>query len=190
MVSAKTLLTGSVLIGGIAAYFALGGSEGIGRRIGGALGSFGYNLVESFKLGLPALGGNANPSTGGAPTIGPTGAVTVDGVNTLEDKIVQEGGKVESDVVPLALSFKEDVEAGRISADFARRYSFQPPAQEGQLDVSKTFDYISNVSEGNAVNFIPEKTTPYGGYGSAESQRAALVAAIERSSELYPQYFA
>lgn len=48
MVSTKNILTIAVLLGGVAAYFGLGGARGIGSKVGGAFKDFGDSLVSPF----------------------------------------------------------------------------------------------------------------------------------------------
>jgi len=200
MVNIKTIATLGVLAAAVGVFFAAGGASGIGRTIGssigGGLSSFGSSLTNAFTSALGTGGGNVNSNTGGK-TISGSGAATVDGVNTVQDKIVQEGGVPTEvlgnvDTSPLALAFKDDFLSGNISQEFAKRFSFQPDTPSGVLDVSKTFSFISE--RGGIASFNPEfgtgrAITPFGGFGSAESQRAALTAAIERSSLQNPQFF-
>lgn len=47
----KNIATGAVLLGGIAAFFSLGGTKGIGEKLGGGLKTFGDSLISPFTSG-------------------------------------------------------------------------------------------------------------------------------------------
>lgn len=198
MVSIKTIATLGVIAAAAGVFLAAGGASGIGRSIGSSISGGLTSFGSAFTSALSTGGGNVNAQTAGK-TISGSGAATVDGVNTVQDKIVQEGG-IPSEVLgsadsPLALAFKEDLTLGNISQAFATKFSFlSEPTSSNVLDVSKTFSFISE--RDGIASFDPSKGSfkqvsglAFGGFGSAESQRAALTAAIQRSSSENPQFF-
>ncbi len=157
----------------------------IGSGVGGGLASGFKGLSDGFSGAFDIFGGSPNESV---PIV----------EQTKEDDIVQAGGIVDNKEEFLktggniAQGFGDFINQGNISKEFAQKYSFQPPAQSGQLDVSNAFSYISsdayiNRLEQNATN---PNNTPYGGYGSAKNQQTALAEAIQESANKYPEYFA
>ena len=77
--------------------------------------------------------------------------------------------------------------SGTVSRGFAETYSGASPASSGQLDVSKTFAYISS---SDYRDNQAKSTNNFGGFGSAQGQTEALASAIAESASNYPEWFA
>ena len=90
----------------------------------------------------------------------------------------------------ISTAFQPALTSGAISQDFAERFSFQPPGRSGQLDVSKTFEYISGGGSNSVKNMNERAASNFGGYGSSVAQTKALASAIQASSIKFPEYFA
>jgi len=176
-------------ISGLILYTLLKNSGQIGSKVGGFFGdsvaSLGSGITQGFSDAFSIFGGQANAGVNGK-----------DDVNTTADKQVQAGEPVTVDpnaigFHPISKPFAGFVESGAITEGFAEKFSFQPPANSNQLDVSNTFGYISRPSYIQRLNQDPEQVrNNFGGYGSAENQRDALARAIEQSARDNPEYFA
>ncbi len=171
-------------------YVLLKNAGGIGSAIGSSVGtglSQGFQgLTDSFAGAFDIFGRDSGSSATPHPA------------NTPGDNIVQGGGIVDNKEEFLATGgniaqgFGDFINSGAITKEFAQRFSFVPPAQEGQLDVSNAFSYISSQAyidrlEANQKN---QTNWNYGGYGSASNQQTALASAIADSASKYPEYFA
>ena len=198
MVSISNLLTLGLIAGGALAFIKLGGASGIGSRVGG-----GFNdLFSSFTGGL--IGGDSKE-----PTYDPA----IHGSLPVEEAIFNASQKMGRPLTPdenlqvrqkwdvehgtdprstpaIATAFQPALVSGAISQDFAQRFSFQPPGKVGQLDVSKTFEYISGGGSNSVKNMNERNASNWGGYGSSVAQNKALASAIQASSIKFPEYFA
>ena len=157
----------------------------IGSGVGGGLSSGFKGLADGFSGAFDIFGGSPNNAV---PIV----------EQTKEDDIVQAGGIVDNKEEFLktggniAQGFGDFINQGNISKEFAQKYSFQPPAQAGQLDVSNAFSYISSQAyiDRLEANQKTQTNWNYGGYGSASNQQTALASAIADSASKYPEYFA
>ncbi len=196
---------GGLLIAVGLGYVLLKNAGGIGSAIGSSVGgglSSGFKgLTDSFAGAFDIFGRDSGGSAVNSPLINGNGdsALSNDGVNTNADLIVQGGGIPQDNKnhKNIAVGFGDFINSGTISADFAQKYSFQPPAQSGQLDVSNAFSYISSqayldrLESNNTVQGKADNTNyNYGGYGSATNQQTALAQAIAESASKYPEYYA
>lgn len=187
-------------IGNIAKIAGLGVAVGLGYvliknagGIGSAIGSsVGGGLASGFK-GLSDGFSGAFDIFGGSPN---TAVPIVE--QTKEDDYVQRTGETYQDEEtrknhPIAQGFGDFINSNVITKEFAQRYSFKEPAQEGQLDVSNAFSYISSQSYLDRLeqnNTGRNSNYNYGGFGSATNQQTALASAIAESASKYPEYYA
>lgn len=172
-------------IAGLVGYTLIKNAGSIGASagsfFGGGIASLGSGISKGFTGAFESLdmfGGSPNSDTGGA--------ISQDDPNV---GIVTPNPNEEG-FTPIASGFKSFVSAGTISRDFAEAYSFQPPARSGQLDVSKTYAYISSPTYRANQEANTLSGSNYGGYGSAQAQTDALASAIATSAEKYPEWFA
>lgn len=179
---------GGIVVAGLVGYTLVKNAGNIGSSVGGFLGKgfqdLGSGLSDSFTSAFNIFGGSAGG--GSVP-------VANDEVNTPNDIIVQSGGTVPPVVGHKEIStpFKSFIESGSISESFAEKFSFQPPATGGQLDISNTFGYLARPEYKTRLEDNESKfSNNYGGYGSAELQTNALAKAIEQSASKYPEWFA
>ena len=170
-------------------YVLIKNAGSIGSSLGGSVGG---GLASGFK-------GLADGFSGAFDILGrDSGGSAVPNPNTKEDDIVQSGGTVDNRDEFLATGgniaqgFGDFINSGNISAEFAQKYSFQPQAQSGQLDVSNAFSYISSQAylDRLEANNQTQTNWNYGGYGSASNQQTALASAIAESASKYPEYYA
>ena len=192
MVGLGTIAKGGGLLIAIGlGYVLLKNAGGIGSAIGGAVGgglSSGFQgLTDSFAGAFDIFGRDSGSSATPHPA------------NTPGDNIVQGGGIVDNKEEFLATGgniaqgFGDFINSGAITKEFAQRFSFVPPAQEGQLDVSNAFSYISSQSYLDRLeqnNTGRNSNYNYGGFGSATNQQTALASAIAESASKYPEYYA
>jgi len=179
---------GGIVVAGLVGYTLVKNAGNIGSSVGGFLGKgfqdLGSGLSDSFTNAFSIFGGSAGG--GSVP-------VANDEVNTPNDIIVQSGGTVPpvEGHKEISTPFKSFISSGAIRESFAEKFSFQPPAQTHQLDVSNTFGYISRPEYRNRLEENQAKfDNNYGGYGSAENQANALASAIQESATKYPEWFA
>jgi len=186
-------------IAGLVGYTLIKNAGNIGSQVGSFAGTglrnLGSGISEGFATTFDIFGGSPNADTGGAISQDdPNTFITdmdlakeISGTNP-EDALVPSIG-----FVPIANPFKSFVTSGAISRGFAEAYSAQPPALQGQLDVSKTFAYIDSPTyraNQQSSNVGRLGDAQYGGFGSSKSQTDALASAIESSAQQYPEWFA
>ena len=195
---------GGVLIAGLLGYTLIKNAGSIGSSIGSfvgtGLGQGVSSLGEGLSLGMSTnlggladswndainsiniFGGNVNSDTAGALSVG-------------DPNVNVDPSPQPAPHIPISEGFKGFVASGTVSEDFAQEYSFQPPPKGTQLDVSKTFAYISsptyrnnqelsNLSSGGGGH-----SSPFGGYGSSQAQTNALASAIADSAQRFPSWF-
>jgi hypothetical protein len=195
MVSLGTITKlGSLAIAGFLGYTLLKNAGSIGSSVGSFAGTglrnLGSGISDGFTTAFDIFGGNVNANTAGAVS---QDDPNIDMGTNPEDVNVPSAG-----TTPIAQGFSSFVESGAVSRGFAESYSFQPPASSGQLDVSKTFAYLSSTDY--RTNQLKQLQTrgdlglptsgDFGGYGSASGQTEALAQAIEQSAKNYPEWFA
>mgnify|MGYP003140126812 CR=1 FL=1 len=203
MVSFGTIAKlGSLAIAGFLGYTLLKNAGSIGSSVGSFAGtglrSLGSGISEGFTTAFDIFGGSPNANTGGAiaqddpnVTLGETPRTQAESNPNIDLGDFPEDVNVPSaGFTPIAKGFKPFVESGAISRGFAETYSGQPPpSSQGQLDVSRTFAYISSPT----YREEQEKSgslNNYGGYGTAVAQTEALASAIADSASSYPEWFA
>ena len=178
-------------IAGLVGYTLIKNAGNIGSQVGSFAGTglrnLGSGISEGFSTTFDIFGGSPNADTGGA--------ISQDDPNTfITETTNQEDALVPSiGFVDIANPFKSFVTSGTISRGFAEAYSAQPPALQGQLDVSKTFAYIDSPTyraNQQSSNVGRLGDAQYGGFGSSKSQTDALASAIESSAQQYPEWFA
>ena len=203
---------GGLLVAGILGYTLLKNAGTIGTSVGTlvgggisqGIGGLGYGLNTSLSglqeslvkgfAGINIFGGSPNPDTGGAGS--------QDDPNQIVDPPESQRGNTDPSKGVVSpdpnldyelydkTAFGGFVDAGTVSRQFAEAYSFQPPARSGQLDVSKTFAYISSTDYRNNQEQNALSGSGFGGYGSSQAQTDALASAISESAEKYPEWFA
>ena len=185
MVSIGTgLKLGGLAVAGLLGFVLVKNAGNIGSKVGGFFGQgltdLGSGITSGFESAFNIFGGATDGASG-----------SVNNQNTVADNIVQAGSIVSPDPnhKEISVPFKSFIESGSISESFAEKFSFQPPAQGDQLDVSNTFGYLGSQEyktrlETNQQSF----NNNFGGYGSAQLQANALAKEIERSASLYPEY--
>lgn len=191
MVSINKILNLGIAAAVIGGFFYLGGASGIGKHVGSALTSFGSGLTSTLKfptLSLPKLAETNSKGTEYDKAIEAAGGyeslTSAERVDIARKLLTPE--EIESGAI--AAVFKPAIEADVITADFAKQFSFQPPATGGALDVSSTFRYLA---EPLTKAEIERRTkSNFGGYGSAVNQTTALAQAIQTNAALYPEWFA
>ena len=178
-------------IPGLVGYTLIKNAGNIGSSVGSFAGTglrnLGSGITEGFATTFDIFGGSPNSDTGGAISQDDPNTFITETTNP-EDALVPSIG-----FVPIANPFKSFVTSGTISRGFAEKYSSQPPALQGQLDVSKTFAYIDSPTyraNQQSSNVGRLGDAQYGGFGSSKSQTDALASAIESSSQQYPEWFA
>ena len=178
-------------IAGLVGYTLIKNAGNIGSSVGSFAGTglrnLGSGISEGFATTFDIFGGSPNADTGGAISQDDPNTFITETTNP-EDALVPSIG-----FVPIANPFKSFVTSGTISRGFAEKYSAQPPALQGQLDVSKTFAYIDSPTyraNQQSSNVGRLGDAQYGGFGSSKSQTDALASAIESSSQQYPEWFA
>ena len=178
-------------IAGLVGYTLIKNAGNIGSSVGSFAGTglrnLGSGITEGFATTFDIFGGSPNSDTGGAISQDDPNTFITETTNP-EDALVPSIG-----FVPIANPFKSFVTSGTISRGFAEAYSAQPPALQGQLDVSKTFAYIDSPTyraNQQSSNVGRLGDAQYGGFGSSKSQTDALASAIESSSQQYPEWFA
>tara|TARA_R110000796_G_C14442492_1_gene422482 strand:- start:69 stop:653 length:585 start_codon:yes stop_codon:yes gene_type:complete len=178
-------------IAGLVGYTLIKNAGNIGSSVGSFAGTglrnLGSGITEGFATTFDIFGGSPNSDTGGAISQDDPNTFITETTNP-EDALVPSIG-----FVPIANPFKSFVTSGTISRGFAEKYSAQPPALQGQLDVSKTFAYIDSPTyraNQQSSNVGRLGDAQYGGFGSSKSQTDALASAIESSSQQYPEWFA
>lgn len=190
-------LTTLLPIGALAlgAYLILKNTDVIGRSVGTLAGTglrnLGSGLTGGFSTAFDIFGGSPNPFTGGSISQDDPNVILGESPRAENDPNigVVKPNPLEEGFTPIAKGFSGFVDSGLVSREFAETYSFQPPPSQGQLDVSKTFAYISsptyreNQEKSGSLN-------QYGGYGTAVAQTEALASAIAESAENYPEWFA
>ena len=209
MVSLNTVITLGVLGAIVAGFYGLGGAKGIGERIGSGLSSFGQAFQSGISSSLiPTVTTPTTPSNLDLKKLEETGIAQGTRLDQLNQQTMDNfGGKITSEQVIvnaekvrnpdekiISTEFKEAVQAGVITPNFAEKYSFQPPVKTGQLDVSRTFDYIARPTKfitptQASRNEIQKAKSNYGGYGSSINQSTALAQAIAQSARDNPSYF-
>ena len=183
MVSFGTITKlGGLAIAGFLGYTLWKNAGSIGSSVGTFAGtglrSLGSGISEGFDSAFDIFGGNVNADTAGAVS---QDDPNIDMGDYPEDALVPSAG-----FTPIAKGFQSFVDSGAISRGFAETYSGQPPPSAGQLDVSRTFAYISSPTY--RENLL--KNADFGGYGSAQGQTEALASAIAESAKNYPEWFA
>ena len=178
-------------IAGLVGYTLIKNAGNIGSSVGSFAGTglrnLGSGITEGFATTFDIFGGSPNSDTGGAISQDDPNTFITETTNP-EDALVPSIG-----FVPIANPFKSFVTSGTISRGFAEKYSAQPPALQGQLDVSKTFAYIDSPTyraNQQSSNVGRLGDAQYGGFGSSKSQTDALASAIESSATAYPEWFA
>jgi hypothetical protein len=164
-----------------AGYYLLKNSKSIGEAVGSFTGkglsdAFG-GLTSGLNKGLvfDPFGGTLNPNTAGATSKGDPNVFIPNPQTPSEND-----GAWSSE-------FSNFTSRNIISPQFAKDYSFQPPATGGQLDVSETLEYISTP---NYRDRQVSASNNFGGYGSAVNQRDALAREIEINATKFPEWFA
>ena len=196
MVSLGTITKlGGLAIAGFLGYTLLKNAGSIGSSVGSFAGtglrSLGSGISQGFTTAFDIFGGSPNANTGGAIAQDDPNVILGESPRTQNDPNVGivTPNPVEEGYTPIAKGFSGFVDSGLVSREFAEKYSFQPPPSAGQLDVSKTFAYISsptyreNQEKSGSLN-------QYGGYGTAVAQTEALAGAIAQSASDYPEWFA
>ena len=178
-------------IAGLVGYTLIKNAGNIGSSVGSFAGTglrnLGSGISEGFSTTFDIFGGSPNADTGGAISQDDPNTFITETTNP-EDALVSPVGFVD-----IANPFKSFVTSGTISRGFAEAYSAQPPALQGQLDVSKTFAYIDSPTyraNQQSSNVGRLGDAQYGGFGSSQSQTDALASAIESSATAYPEWFA
>ena len=184
MVSFGTIAKfGSIAIAGFLGYTLWKNAGSIGSSVGTFAGTglrnLGSGISEGFTTAFDIFGGNVNANTAGAVS---QDDPNIDMGTNPEDVNVPSAG-----FTPIAKGFQSFVDSGAVSRGFAETYSGQPPASSGQLDVSKTFAYISSPTY--RENQL-KSSNNFGGFGSAQGQTEALASAIAESASNYPEWFA
>ena len=190
MVSIGTITKiAGLAIAGLVGYSLIKNAGNIGSQVGGFVGTgfagLGKGITEGFSDAFDIFGGAVNPETGGA-----TGELDPNITVTDPNKGVVTGDPKEEGFNPISSEFKSFVSSGILSKEFAEAYSFQPPARSGQLDVSKTFAYISSPTYRANQEQANLNGGNYGGFGTEQAQTNALAGAIASSAEKYPEWFA
>ena len=174
---------GSLAIAGFLGYTLLKNAGSIGSSVGSFAGTglrnLGSGISDGFTTAFDIFGGNVNANT--------AGAVSQDDPNIDMGTNPEDANVPSAGTTPIAQGFSSFVESGAVSRGFAESYSFQPPASSGQLDVSKTFAYISSPTY--RENQL-KSSNNFGGFGSAQGQTEALASAIAESASNYPEWFA
>ena len=196
MVSFGTIAKlGTLAIAGFLGYTLLKNAGSIGSSVGSFAGtglrSLGSGISEGFTTAFDIFGGSPNANTGGAIAQDDPNVILGESPRTQNDPNVGivTPNPVEEGYTPVAKGFSSFVDSGVVSRQFAEKYSFQPPPSQGQLNVSKTFAYISSPT----YREEQEKSgslNQYGGYGTAVAQTEALAGAIAQSASDYPEWFA
>lgn len=196
MVSFGTIAKlGGLAIAGFLGYTLLKNAGSIGSSVGSFAGtglrSLGSGISEGFTTAFDIFGGSPNANTGGAIAQDDPNVILGESPRTQNDPNVGvvTPNPVEEGYTPVAKGFSSFVDSGIVSRQFAEKYSFQPPPSQGQLNVSKTFAYISSPT----YREEQEKSgslNQYGGYGTAVAQTEALAGAIAQSASDYPEWFA
>jgi len=196
MVSFGTIAKlGTLAIAGFLGYTLLKNAGSIGSSVGSFAGtglrSLGSGISEGFTTAFDIFGGSPNANTGGAIAQDDPNVILGESPRTQNDPNVGvvTPNPVEEGYTPVAKGFSSFVDSGIVSRQFAEKYSFQPPPSQGQLNVSKTFAYISSPT----YREEQEKSgslNQYGGYGTAVAQTEALAGAIAQSASDYPEWFA
>ena len=196
MVSLGTITKlGGLAIAGFLGYTLLKNAGSIGSSVGSFAGtglrSLGSGISEGFTTAFDIFGGSPNANTGGAIAQDDPNVILGESPRTQNDPNVGivTPNPVEEGYTPVAKGFSSFVDSGIVSRQFAEKYSFQPPPSSGQLNVSKTFAYISSPT----YREEQEKSgslNQYGGYGTAVAQTEALAGAIAQSASDYPEWFA
>jgi hypothetical protein len=191
-------LTTLLPIGALAlgAYLVIKNAGFIGSSVGGFAGTglrnLGSGISEGFATTFDIFGGSPNPNTGGAISQDDPNTIVTDSPMQVNDPSmgIVTPNPLEEGFTPIATPFKSFVSAGTLSREFAEAYSFQPPARSGQLDVSKTFAYISSPTYRANQEQAVLSGSNYGGFGTEQAQTNALASAIEDSAKRYPEWFA
>jgi len=187
---------GGLLIAGLLGYTLIKNAGSIGSSVGSfvgtGLGQGVSNLGEGLGLGFSTtlsglsqswndawasvdiFGGTPNRDTAGAMSVGDP---NVEVPNTDANVGVVAGNPEEEGFHPITTPFKGFVSSGSVSEEFAQQYSFSPPAQAGQLDVSDTFAYIGSEQYRNLSQ-------------ASQANTNALASAIADSASRYPEWFA
>jgi hypothetical protein len=187
---------GGLLIAGLLGYTLIKNAGSIGSSVGSFVGTglgqgisgIGEGLGLGFSTTLSGLsqswndawasvdifGGTPNRDTAGAMSVGDP---NVEVPNTNANVGVVAGNPEEEGFHPIATPFKGFVSSGSVSEEFAQQYSFSPPAQAGQLDVSDTFAYIGSEQYRNLSQ-------------ASQANTNALASAIAESANRYPEWFA
>jgi len=198
MVSIKSLITLGLIGGGILAFYRLGGSSGIGSRIGGGFGSLfdGFtNALNPVKDVLDIIpnsnatgqGGQNYDNSGGNG--GGSQQIPLDEYPTTDNQ-----GNPLIPITPITnidkSAFTIPLQQGIISKGFAEKYSFiaPPKSVSKRLDVSETFQYINSPTYRSAVS-VGNTLSQFGGYTSADDQRNELQRQIEINATKYPEWF-
>ena len=190
------LKIGGLLIAGLLGYTLIKNAGSIGSSVGSFVGTglgqgvsgLGEGLGLGFSNTLSGLsqswndawasvdifGGTPNRDTAGAMSVGDP---NVEVPNTEPSSGVVAGNPDEQGFHPIATPFKGFVSSGSVSEEFAQQYSFSPPAQAGQLDVSDTFAYIGSEQYRNLSQ-------------ASQANTNALASAIAESANRYPEWFA
>lgn len=183
-------------VAGLVGYTLIKNAGNIGSSVGSFAGTglrnLGSGISEGFATTFDIFGGSPNANTGGAISQQDPNTVISDTPATQNDPqvgIVTPDPLIEG-FTPIATPFKSFVSSGTLSREFAESYSFQPPARSGQLDVSKTFAYISSPTYRANQEQANLNGGNYGGFGTEQAQTNALAGAIASSAEAYPEWFA
>lgn len=200
MVSLKSLLTLGLIGGAIAAFYGLGGSSGIGIRVGQGFRSLGEGFTAGISSLIPTTVTGGTPSNTALQNLQSNALGLQKGASAIVEGISNLGGSLnpqtsaagagDTPSIPTntpnaSVGLEAAARAGVVSQAFATTYSRPVTASSGQLDVSKAFDFIAR----NPTSTSRAQSS-FGGYGSAINQNTALAKAIEQSSRQYPEYFA
>ncbi|MEO1943690.1 MAG: hypothetical protein ABGY11_05270 [Candidatus Thioglobus sp.] len=190
MVSINKIINLGLLGAAALAFVYLGGAKGIGQSIGGGLTSFGSGIASSFKF--PTFQNKTLEEK--FPEATSLDIALEEKKQELNRPLTsQEIRDVASTITPadespISLAFKPAIDSGAITPAFAQKYSFQPPASGGALDVSSIFKYIAEPV--SSAEIARRTTSNFGGYGSAINQTTALAQAIEINAAAFPEWFA
>lgn len=183
-------------IAGLVGYTLIKNAGNIGSSVGSFAGTglrnLGSGITEGFATTFDIFGGSPNANTGGAISQDDPNTIVTDTPLAEDDPSmgIVKPNPLEEGFHPIATPFKSFVSAGTLSREFAEAYSFQPPARSGQLDVSKTFAYISSPTYRANQEQSALTGSNFGGFGTEQAQTNALASAIQDSASKYPEWFA
>jgi len=175
MVSFNTILVIGALIVGFVVLVGSGGPSGLGKKIGGGIGSgfqqFSSSLASAFTGGL--FGGSANPNTGGINDTGQIGPPPRTGTEDF-DPFGNLLGSFKG--VQNLLDSLNNAVANIFSS------TGTPLVIGGQS--------FATAKDPQIVQLGPKsKGTQFGGFINAATQSAALNAAIAESKAKFPEFF-